>query len=228
LRRHGKRVVTVVVSGRPLLLQTVHDASSAVILAPLLGDVAGRAIADVLFGAAEPGGRLPSTFPRHLGQVPLYHGHPTGSGYSSRTGIRNAYTDVDDNSPLYAFGHGLTWTDFAVTLDSATVSDGTITVTGRVSNTGRRRGTAVVQLYGRDEVASVVRPVRQLLDFIRIEISSGAEAGIEFTVPVERLAYTWPDGRRGVEEGDLTLLLGLASDDIRASGVIVLPRLILG
>jgi beta-xylosidase len=223
LGRHGKRVVTVVVSGRPLLLEAVHDASAAVVLAPLLGDVAGTAIAEVLFGVAEPGGRLPSTFPRRLGQVPLYHGHPIGSGYSNRTGTRNAYTDLEDNSPLYAFGHGLTWTDFDVTLDSAAVSGDVITVTGRVTNTGERAGTAVVQLYGRDEVASVVRPVRQLLDFARVELSDGAGADVEFTVPVERLAYTFPDGRRGVEEGDLTLLLGLASDDIRASETVVLP-----
>ncbi|WP_106244645.1 glycoside hydrolase family 3 N-terminal domain-containing protein [Allonocardiopsis opalescens] len=227
LRRHGKRVVTVVVSGRPLLLEAVHRDSAAVVLAPLLGDVAGPAIADVLFGAAEPGGRLPSTFPRHLGQVPLYHGHPTGSGYSTRGGTRNAYTDLADNSPLYAFGHGLTWTDFDVALEGAAVSDDTITVTARVTNTGDRAGTAVVQLYGRDEAASVVRPVRQLLDFARVELARGAGADIAFAVPVERLAYTWPDGRRGVEEGELTVLLGLASDDIRAGGSVVLPRLVL-
>ena len=100
-------------------------------------------------------------------------------------------------------------------------------MTGRVKNTGKRPGTAVVQLYGRDEVASVVRPVRQLLDFSRVRLDPGAEADVEFTVPVERLAYTWPDGRRGVEEGDLTLMLGLASDDIRANATVVLPRLIL-
>ncbi|MEU6917369.1 beta-glucosidase family protein [Streptomyces olindensis] len=227
LRRLGKRVVTVVVSGRPLLLEAVHDASAAVVLAPLLGDMAGQAIADVLFGLAEPGGRLPSTFPRCLGQIPLYHGHPIGSGYSNHGGTRPVYTDLDDNSPLYAFGHGLTWTDFDVTLGRATVSDEAITVTGRVSNIGDHRGTAVVQLYGRDEVATVVRPVRQLLDFARVELAPGSDASVEFTVPLQRLAYTWPDGCRGVEEGDLTLLLGLASDDIRASGTVVVPRLVL-
>ncbi|QFU92548.1 glycoside hydrolase family 3 N-terminal domain-containing protein [Amycolatopsis sp. YIM 10] len=227
LARHGKRVVTVVVSGRPLLLQAVHDASAAVVLAPLLGDVAGAAIADVLFGRADPGGRLPSSFPRHLGQVPLHHGHPIGSGYTAHKGNRPLYTDLDDNSPLYAFGHGLTWTEFEVSLGSAEVSGDSIVVTGQVTNTGERQGTAVVQLYGRDEVASVVRPVRQLLDFARVELDPGAAADIGFTVPVERLAYTWPDGRRGVEEGDLTLLLGLASDDIRASTTLTVPELVL-
>ena len=112
-------------------------------------------------------------------------------------------------------------------LDAAAVSDDAITVTGRVTNTGERQGTAVVQLYGRDEVATAVRPVRRLLDFARVGLAAGASAEIEFTVPLERLAYTWPDGRRGVEEGDVTLLLGLASDDIRASAGVVVPELVL-
>src|SRR5215216_1252994 len=124
LHAAGKRVVTVVVSGRPLLLEPVHDASSAVLLAPLLGQVAGPTIADVLFGVVEPGGRTPSTFPRHLGQIPMYHGHPYGSGYDHPTLPRHGYVGLADSSPLYPFGHGLTYTSFELTIEAASFENG--------------------------------------------------------------------------------------------------------
>lgn len=223
LNRLGKRVVTVLVSGRPLLIQAVHDASSAVILAPLLGPAAGPAIADVIFGAREPEGRLPSTFPRHLGQVPLYHGHPTGSGYDHPTLHRFGYTDLTDSTPLYAFGHGLGYTTFDTDIVDASLDEGHIVLRATVTNTGDRAGATVVQLYGRDELASVVRPVRQLLDFQKTTLRESGSAEVEFRVPLTRLEYTLPDGRRGLEPGEITLMLGLASDDIRASSRVEVP-----
>jgi beta-glucosidase len=227
LRRAGKRVVSVVISGRPLLLEAVHDASSAVILAPLLGAPAGVVIADVLFGRAEPGGRVPSTFPRHVGQLPMYHGFPVGSGYEHPTLPRYGYIDLPDSSPLYPFGHGLTYTSFELEFEDARFTDDALRVRARVRNSGEREGTAVVQLYARDEAATVVRPVRQLVDFIRISLACGAADTVEFIVPLGRLAYTWPDGRRGVESGDITLLLGLSSADIRDTSTLDVPELIL-
>jgi beta-glucosidase len=222
----GKRVVTVVVSGRPLLLEPVHEASAAVLLAPLLGPVAGPTIADVLYGVVEPGGRTPSTFPRHVGQIPMYHGHPIGSGNDHPAVPRHGYVDLPDSSPLYPFGHGLSYTTFDLALEGVTVEDDTLRVGAEVRNLGERTGSAVVQLYVRDEGATVVRPVRQLVDFARIPLSGGTSKKVEFTVPLERLAYTWPDGRRGVEAGEVAVLLGLSSADIRAEASVEVPALV--
>jgi len=224
LHATGTPVVTVVVAGRPLLLQEAHDSSAAVLLAPLLGPVAGPAVADVLFGHAEPGGRTPSTFPRHLGQVPLHHGAPAGSGYDHPELPRLGYVDLPDSTPLYPFGHGLTFTDFELDLIVAAVQDGAVDVYAKLQNTGRRAGTAVVQLYARDEGASVVRPVRQLVDFVRVEVEAGQAADLRLQGPLERLAYTWPDGRRGVEAGPVTMLLGLSSADIRCWSTVEVPE----
>jgi beta-glucosidase len=226
LHAAGKPVVTVVVSGRPLILEAVHDASSAVLLAPLLGPLGGSIVADVVFGVVEPGGRLPSTFPRRIGQVPMYHGHPVGSGYDHPTRERHGYIDLPDSSPLYPFGHGLTYTSFDVGFDEAEFIDGAFRARVQVRNTGDRAGTAVVQLYARHQGASVVRPVRQLVDFARIPVGSDA-AAVQFEVPLQRLAYTWPDGRRGVERGDVTLLLGLSSADIRDTRTLDVPELVI-
>jgi len=227
LHATGTPVVTVVVSGRPLLLETADRASSAVLLAPLLGPEAGPVVADVLFGRAEPGGRTPSTFPRHLGQVPMYHGTPVGSGYDHPSLERHGYVDLPDSTPLYPFGHGLSYTEFELELRSTTVDEGTIEVRAEIGNVGDRPGTAVVQLYARDEGATVVRPVRQLADFARLEVEPGATRAVHLHVPLARLAYTWPDGRRGVEAGPVTLLLGLSSADVQGQATIDLPELII-
>lgn len=227
LHAAGKPVVTVVISGRPLLLEPVHETSAAVLLAPLLGPVAGETIAHVLFGVTEPGGRLPSTFPRSVGQIPLYHGHPIGSGYDHPSLARHGYIDLADSSPLYPFGHGLTYTSFEVTLDDARYEAGAFLVRASIQNTGTRSGTTVVQLYARDEGGTVVRPVRQLLDFARVPVEAGGAVSIAFEAPLARLAYTWPDGRRGVEAGDITLLLGLSSANICGEATIRVPELIL-
>jgi beta-glucosidase len=227
LHRTGKPVVSVVVSGRPLLLGPLAEASSSVLMAPLLGPVAGEVIADVLFGRVEPGGRSPSTFPRHLGQVPMYHSFPMGSGYDHPSLPRYGYVDLPDSSPLYAFGHGLTYTTFELDCVEACFAEGAFRVHARVTNTGDRAGTAVVQLYARDEQGCVVRPVRQLIDFGRVPLDRGGQDSLRFHVPLERLAYTWPDGRRGVEPGAVTLLLGLSSADIRCTSTVDVPELIL-
>jgi beta-glucosidase len=223
----GTPVVTVVVSGRPLLLERIHDASAAVLLAPLLGPAAGPAIADVVYGIAEPGGRTPSTFPRHIGQVPVYHGHPIGSGYDHPTLPRHGYVDLPDSTPMYPFGHGLTYTAFDLDFEDARREDEVLRVSCEVRNAGARPGTAVVQLYARHTGATVVRPVRQLVDFARVALDPGASTTTTFEVPIDRVAYTWPDGRRGVEAGTISLLVGLSSADIRATRAIDVPEVLL-
>ncbi|MGC9496461.1 glycoside hydrolase family 3 N-terminal domain-containing protein [Streptomyces sp. WG7] len=220
----GKPVVTVVVSGRPLLLDRVVRASAAVLLAPLLGEEAGPAIASALFGTTNPSGKLPATFPRHLGQIPAYHGHRHGSGYDHPACENYTYVDLPDQAPLFPFGHGLSYTAFEVTSDGdAEVRDGTLRTPVRVTNTGARDGETVVQLYARDEHASVVRPVRQLLDFQRLALAAGESADLVLQAPLERLSYTLPDGRRRCEAGEVTLMAGLSSDDIRCTKTVRVP-----
>jgi len=222
----GKPLVTVVVSGRPLLLERAARVSNAVLLAPLLGEEAGTAIAHTLFGLINPSGKLPSTFPRHLGQIPLYHGHHHGSGYEHPTGTRHGYGDLGTQGPLYAFGHGLSYTTFAVGLDeragrpAVELADGVVRAQLTVSNTGDVSGETVVQLYARDEFASVVRPVRQLIAFQRVALSAGEREDIVLEAPIERLYYTLTDGSRGIEPGEVTLLAGLASDDLSCAATI--------
>jgi beta-glucosidase len=223
----GKRVITVVVSGRPLILDRVHEASAAVVLAPLLGPVAGETIADVLIGRIHPSGRTPSTFPRSAGQIPMYHGHPIGSGYEHPTLPRYGYTDLPDSTPLYPFGHGLSFTTFEMSLQNAGLTGDHLTVDATIRNTGTRAGTAVPQLYARDEAASVVRPVRQLLDFTRIELEPGATATVRLSAPLCRLAYTWEDGRRGVDAGLVTLMLGSSSATIEAASTVEVPEVVI-
>ncbi|HSA48572.1 MAG TPA: glycoside hydrolase family 3 N-terminal domain-containing protein [Yinghuangia sp.] len=220
----GKPVVTVVVSGRPLLLEHAARSSAAMLLAPLLGEAAGTAIASALFGRTNPGGKLPGTFPRHLGQIPAYHGHRHGSGYDHPTGDTYAYVDLPDPSPLFPFGHGLSYTTFDVALSGgAEVRDGVLRAAVTVSNTGAVDGETVVQLYARQEFASVVRPVRQLVQFRRVSLAAGQTRDIVLEAPVERLCHTLPDGRRGLEPGEVTLMAGLSSDDIRCTATVSVP-----
>jgi beta-glucosidase len=222
----GKPLVTVVVSGRPLLLEKTARVSNAVLLAPLLGEEAGTAIAGTLFGLINPSGKLVSTFPRHLGQIPLYHGHHHGSGYGHPTGTRHGYGDLAEQGPLYAFGHGLSYTTFSVGFTggertkATELVDSVVRARLTVTNTGPVDGETVVQLYARDEFATVVRPVRQLLAFSRVDLAAGESRDIVLEAPLERLHYTLTDGRRGIEPGDVTLLAGLASDALNPGATI--------
>ncbi|MFD4407788.1 glycoside hydrolase family 3 N-terminal domain-containing protein [Nocardia sp. NPDC058499] len=223
----GKTVVAIVISGRPLILEQALEGVDAALLAPLLGPHAAKSLTAVLAGEINPSGKLVSTFPRALGQVPMYHGHPFGSGYTHPTGTRHGYVDLAEQTPLFAFGHGLSYTTFELALRSVTIdgdSDSpTLTATATVTNTGAVAGETIVQLYVRDEVASIIRPARQLADFRRVRLDVGQAGTIELAAPISRFAYTMVDGRRRVEAGMLTALVGFASDDIRAEQGIGLP-----
>ena len=225
----GTPLVTVVVSGRPLLLQQVHERSAAVLLAPLLGEEGPRVITAALYGQLNPSGKLPTTFPRHVGQVPMYHGHRYGSGYDHPTGSRHVWNDLPDGGPLYPFGHGLSYTRFDLRFDesgpAAAVEGGTLRADLVVTNTGEHAGETVVQLYARDEEATVVRPVRQLLDFARVALEPGESRTVSFAAPLDRLAYTLLDGRRGFEAGDVTLLGAFSAADVRCETTVAAPAL---
>lgn len=226
----GKPVVTVVISGRPLILEQMAQHANAMLLSPLLGQEGPRAIVEALYGVINPSGKLPSTLPRSIGQVPLYHGHHFGSGYDHPTGPHSHYNDLStDDSPLYAFGHGLSYTQFELCFDETrpapSVESATITAHLLVSNSGRFDGETVVQLYVRDEEASVVRPVRQLVDFARVRLAAGDSRSVSFSVPLERLQYTLLDGSRGFEAGDITLHGAFAADDVRCHATVSAPAL---
>jgi beta-glucosidase len=210
----GTPVVLVLVAGRPLAIPREADMSAAVLHAWFPGDEGGVAIADILFGDAEPTGRLPVTVPWSVGQVPTYYGHRPSSGHSNWKG---PYVD-GPNLPLWPFGYGLTYTSFRLgepRLDTATIGPtGSVTLRVDVTNTGSRSGTEVVQLYLRDVEASVTRPVRQLCGFARVELLPGQTRTVAFEVFADQLAFTGVDGRLRVEPGRIDLMLGRSSADI--------------
>ena len=165
-------------------------------------------------------GRLPVSFPRHVGQVPVHYGHLTGGGRSM------FYGDYSDSpaAPLFPFGHGLSYTKF--TYDrlraQATTTADPVTVSVAVTNTGARPGTETVQLYATDEVASVVRPYRQLVGFARVPLAPGARCDVTFTVHPSRLAFYDAGMRFVCEPGRVTFRVGASSRDVRATATVEL------
>jgi fibronectin type III domain protein/glycosyl hydrolase family 3 len=208
----------VVVSGRVHALPRIAGRAAALVQAWVPGEEGGHAIADVLFGAISPSGRLPISMPRAVGQVPVHHGHRAGGG---RSAFHGDYVDAP-TTPLFPFGHGLSYTTFAYG-DLAT-SGGTTTdplvVACSVTNTGPRAADEVVQLYVRDEVASVARPDRQLVGFTRVALAPGERRTVRFTVHPSRLAFYDEAMRFVVEPGNFRVLVGASSADIRLEATI--------
>jgi beta-glucosidase len=211
----GTPVALVVVSGRPLTLEWAARNCAAIMLAWVPGDEGPEAIVDVLTGVCDPGGRLPITFPRRVGQIPLtYRHHPTGG----RSNPKGAYVD-GPATPLWPFGFGLSYTDIrlidiGVDRSSIPTEGGELSITLTATNDGKRRGDEVIQLYCRDEAASVARPVRELIGFRRITLDPGERCRVEFTVHAEQLAYTGADYRRVIDPGMVTFAAGRSSADL--------------
>lgn len=206
VRRLGKPVVAVICAGRPLVLTEIEPDVDSLVYAWHPGVEGGNAIVDVLFGDAAPTGRLPITFPRHIGQIPLYYNHkPTGRPTEGR------YLDMP-TEPLYPFGYGLTYTAFSYgppALDPAVIPvDGDVRISVDVTNTGDRAGEEVVQLYLRDCVAEVTRPVRELKAFQRIALAPGETRTVTFTLGPADLSYVGPDHVRRVEPGEFRVWIG--------------------
>jgi beta-glucosidase len=197
----GKPTVAVVSFGRPQGLTPVIDRLPAVITGYYGGPHQGVALADALFGVTNPAGKLPITLPRHVGQVPIHHGQHPGSGYRrTQADIFKGYLDMP-STPLFPFGHGLSYTTFdygPLQLGSDTVHvGGELKVSLRVTNTGKRAGTEVVQLYAADTATGVTLPMQQLIGFARVDLESGAAKIVSFVVPMSLLAYTGISRRRG-------------------------------
>jgi beta-glucosidase len=217
----GKPTIAVVSMGRPQGLSPVIDHLPAVLTAYFGGPHQGAAIADALFGVTNPGGKLPFTLPRHVGQVPIHHGQKTGSGYRrTKADIHKGYLDMP-SMPLFAFGHGLSYTTFdysPLQLASDTVDvSGELRLSLTVTNTGQRRGTEVVQLYAADTATGVTLPAQQLIGFARLDLEPGASKTVAFVVPMSLLAYTGISGELVMEPGPVEVSAGSSSSDIRSS-----------
>jgi beta-glucosidase len=212
----GTPVVVVIVGGSAVTMESWIDEVGAVLMAWYPGEQGGAAVADVLFGEADPGGRLPITFPVSVGQLPLVYRHkPTGRG--------DDYVDLT-GQPAYPFGYGLSYAEFVysdLAIDPPSVTrDGEIRVRARVRNAGERPGIEVVQLYVRDLLATVARPVMELKGFRKLRLAPGTATTVEFVLPVRDLAMLDADMRRVVEPGAFRIMVGRSSRDIRLHGTV--------
>jgi beta-glucosidase len=216
----GTPTVVVVMSGRAHVLTGVVDSASALINAWPLGEQGGNALADVLTGRAEPGGRLPLSLPRATGQVPIYHSQRSGG---ARSMFYGDYTDCS-HTPLFCFGHGLGYTTFDQSELTVTATDtlSPISVELTVTNTGARAGEEVVQLYASDLVASVARPELSLIGFVRVALGPGQRRRVRFEVHPSRLAFYDEAMRFVVEPGQFRFSVGASAGDLRQRGVIEL------
>ncbi|MEU7791368.1 glycoside hydrolase family 3 N-terminal domain-containing protein [Amycolatopsis sp. NPDC049159] len=216
IKETGKPFVVVLVNGRPLTIPYLHDNAPAVLEAWAPGVQGGHAIADVLFGTVNPGGKLPVSFPRAVGQIPIYYNHEnTGRPADPANKYTSKYLDLE-SGPLYEFGHGLSYTTFRI--DGLRLSDtrlpargGRIQVSVRVANTGSRAGDEVVQLYLRDPVASIVQPVRRLRGFQRVTLAAGASTTVSFTLTPDDVGFYDNAAAFRVEPGKIEVYVGNSS-----------------
>ncbi|MBB4800290.1 beta-glucosidase [Flavobacterium nitrogenifigens] len=217
----GKPVVVLINAGRPLVFNWTADNVPAVLYTWWLGTEAGNAIANVLFGDYNPSGKLPMTFPREVGQVPIYYNHfSTGrpAKDENSTNYVSAYIDLK-NSPKFPFGYGLSYTTFdysGLKLSSTKIkSNETIKVSFQLKNTGKVAGEEVVQLYLKDKFGSVVRPVLELKDFQKVKLNAGESKTIEFTIDKEKLSFYNNKLEWVAEPGDFEVMIGTSSADIK-------------
>jgi beta-glucosidase len=212
----GQPTAIVLMNGRPLTISWLADRASAILEAWFPGTEGGNAVADVVFGKANPGGKLPVTFPRTVGQVPIYYNHGnTGRPPDASNKYTSKYLDVPW-TPLYPFGHGLSYTEFK--LSSLRLSqthirpDGRVLVSVDVENVGSRGGDEVVQLYIRDVVASVTRPVQELKGFQRVTLGPGEKRTVEFALASEHLGFLDRAMKWVVEPGLFKIRVGTSSE----------------
>ncbi len=226
LLKTGKPVVLVLFTGRPLVLKWENDNVPAILNVWFAGSEAGYAIADVLFGDVNPSGKLSTTFPQNVGQVPLFYNHKNtgrpldeGKWFSK---FRSNYLDVS-NDPVYPFGYGLSYTTFAysdIKLSSTSLKGKqTLTASVTVSNTGKYDGKEVVQLYVRDMVGSVTRPVKELKGFQKVELKAGESKTVSFSITPEDLKFYNYDLKYDWEAGDFEIMIGSNSRDVKTGKV---------
>jgi beta-glucosidase len=216
IKATGKPFAVVLFSGRPLALEGVVDDAPAILAAWFPGVQAGPAVADVVFGKVNPGGKLPVSFPRRLGQVPIHYNHePTGRPCNPEVKWNSRYRDIPSCSPLFVFGHGLSYTTFEVSnlrLSSSSVpKNGSLRASVTVRNTGSRGGDEVVQLYLHDPVASISQPVRRLRGFQRVTLDPGQARTVTFTLDKSDFGFYDNRGKFVVEPGQIDVYAGNSS-----------------
>lgn len=217
LHATGKPVVVVLMNGRPLTINWIAENAPAILETWFAGSQAGNAIADVLFGDVNPGGKLPVTFPRAVGQEPLYYNHMnTGRPPDANNKYTSKYLDVAW-TPLFPFGYGLSYTTFRLSdlrLNAVRIRPkGKLIVSVQIENTGSRVGDEVVQLYLKDVAASVTRPVEELKGFQRVSLRPGEKRRLEFTLAPQHLGFYNQDMRFIVEPGEFKVMVGSSSAD---------------
>ncbi|SHE76905.1 beta-glucosidase BglX [Chryseobacterium takakiae] len=230
LKKTGKPIAMVLFTGRPLALTNVKDAPDAILNAWFPGSEAGNAIADVLFGKVNPSGKLPMTFPRSLGQVPIYYnakntGRPLDQKLVDKCEyqrFRSNYMD-ECNTPLYPFGYGLSYTKFNysdVTVSNANPKGNqTIQASVTVTNSGNYDGAEVVQLYIRDMVGSITRPVKELKGFQKVMLKKGESKKVTFSITPENLKFYNGDLKYDWEPGEFDIMIGTSSEDVKHSKI---------
>ena len=214
----GKPVVLVLINGRPAAIPALVEKTNAILEAWIPGEEGGNAVAGVLFGDVNPGGKLPISIPRSVGQVPIFYNYkPSGM----RSNIYGDYVS-EKVTPLFPFGHGLSYTDFTysnlVISNSKAKINETVEISMTLTNTGKIPGNEVVQLYIRDEYASFPRPVKELKGFTRVALQPGESRTVIFHLPVNQMAFYAEDLRLILETGKIFIMIGSSSEDIRLNG----------
>jgi len=213
----GKPYAVVLMNGRPLTINWLAENSPAILETWFSGTEGGNAIADVLFGDANPSGKLPATFPRVVGQIPIFYNEMmTGRPFDANNKYTSKYLDIP-NTPLYPFGYGLSYTTFQLSnlrLSQKQIApNGSLTVSADIQNTGNREGTEVVQLYIRDLVGSITRPVKELKGFERVSLKAGEKRTVTFTLNPDKLGFYNAQNKFVVEPGDFKVWVGQDSAD---------------
>jgi beta-glucosidase len=214
-------VVVLINAGRPLVFNYTSENASAILYTWWLGSEAGNAIADVLFGDYNPSAKLPISFPVSVGQIPIYYSH-FNTGRPANSDANHNYTSsYNDMSvfPKYAFGYGLSYTSFQYTdlhlSKNIMKADGTIEADVTITNTGKYAGEEIVQLYLRDKVGSIARPIKELKDFRKINLNPGESKKIKFIINKEKLSFYNQQLIWDAEPGVFDLMIGASAEDIR-------------
>jgi beta-glucosidase len=206
--------VLVLINGRPPALPELAERAPAILEGWYLGQEGGTAVAEVLFGDVNPGGKLPVSIPRGVGQLPVF--------YNRKPTARRGYL-FDSTRPLFPFGHGLSYTTFAYAAPTVAPArippDGRAMASVEVTNTGARAGDEVVQLYLRAEVSRATRPVLELKGFRRITLAPGERRTVTFELGPEQLSYHGPEMKRVVEPGCFQLMVGGSSNNVKSVGL---------
>ncbi len=215
-------IVLVLMNGRPLTIPWADENIPAIVEAWQLGTQSGHAITSVLFGDYNPSGKLPMTFPRSVGQIPIYYNYlPTGRPGPKKAVFWSHYSD-ETNEPLYPFGYGLSYTTFEYSNFKANATNNNqIQVSVTVTNTGKMKGEEVVQLYIRDKVASISRPVKELKGFDKISLEGNESKEVTFTLTEDELGFYMPDGEFVFEKGTFEIMVGGNSKDLLRQEVIL-------